>query len=252
MDIIDRFDKIFIIHCIENEQRYNNILYQASKLSCSSSEKIEVYTTCYFPFNEICANALVMSGKSRYITNGPEFSLAREFYRIIKTSYLGGLERILIFEDDFSLINESYLNRFMDDLPEDFDIVQFSLQINSNMCDYKKLFDLYNKGILWTKKEFGGWSNNGVGFSRKGMKYWLDSMDREFQAADIPTHESKNTNKYWGYCNMSDETINHYVSTIPLVYIDGNDSTVQFINQEHLYEMYRKINKSIYNIYNIQ
>lgn len=246
MDLLNLFDKIFIIHCLEDDDRLANIKFQISHLSDKKSKKIEIYETCRFPFSKQCAYALMFSNKSRFISNGSEFNLTREFYRIIKTSYLKGFKRILIFEDDFRLLKPNYMEPFLESFPKDFDIIQLSYLFNIQMYDFSKLTDLYYEDVHWVEKDFGAFSNNGLALSRKGMKYFIDFIDNEFVAADIPMHESKNNNKFWGHINKSDSDIKHYVPTIPLVYVDGVDSRVQTDDKKDLYENYKYIDKSAY------
>ena len=104
------FDKIFVIHCIENEPRLKNIQFQQEQ----SGLNLEIHETCYFPWSQQAVNGLILSNRGRYIVNGSEFNLTREFYSIIKRSYLKGLEHILIFEDDFNLMKNEYLEEFVD------------------------------------------------------------------------------------------------------------------------------------------
>ena len=243
MEFINHFDKIYIIHCLENTDRQNNIDFQLSKLTCDKS-KIEVHETCYFPFSKQAQLGLLFTNKTRYISTAAEYNLVREFYQIIKTSYLKEYKHILIFEDDFSLIQEEILELYFDKLSQNWDILQLSYLFNKYQYDYNKLF---NSNNLWIKKDFGAWSNNGLGLSRNGMKYWLDFIDKEFVAADIPTHESKNNLKWYGKTNQSN--LNHYIPNIPLVYITGEDSSVQNEDKSDLYELYQNLNINYYNIF---
>lgn len=244
-------DKFYVIHCIENKERLYNIEYQKQHNKLLN-DKLEIYWTCYFPFSDVASNALLLSNKSRYISNKSEYNLCREFYRIIKLAYESGLNSICIFEDDFSVINEEEFNKFFDLIPEDFDIIQLSYLFSKDMGDYNKLFNEYKSGNLWMKKTFGAWSNNGIILSRNGMKYFIDSINKEFQAADIPIHESKNNMRYYGKTNQA-KLLNHYIPTYPIVYVDGIDSTVQNSNDKSkklIYELYSKyIDKTKYNMY---
>ena len=246
MDIID---KVYVIHCVENKERLNNIRFQMDHNKWLKN-KLEIYWTCYFPFSNIAVNAMLMSNKSRFLSNKSEYNLAREFYRIIKVAYEREFNSICIFEDDFSLINEDKFNEFLINLPKDFDIVQLSYLFNNKMYDYKILLNKYDNGQLWVEKDFGAWSNNGLILSRNGMKYFIDNMDKEFKAADIPIHESKNDNRYWGKYCQSNKDIKHYIPTKPIVYVDGYDSSVQTNTKDELYELYRhKLKKDDYVIY---
>lgn len=244
MGFIDHFDKIYIIHCVENKKREENIKYQLKKLTCDLS-KLNIHETCYFPFSKQAQLGLFFTNKTRNLQTASEYNLTREFYQIIKTSYFKGYEHILIFEDDFSLINQDLIDKYFNELPKDWDILQLSYQLNKHQYDYSKIL---NNPNYWIKKDFGAWSNNGLGLSRNGMKYWIDYIDKEFVAADIPTHESTNNIKYYGKINQSH--LNHYIPNLPLVYIDGVDSTVQTDDKSDIYELYESLDKNLYTIYN--
>ena len=127
MDIID---KVYVIHCVENKERLNNIRFQMDHNKWLKN-KLEIYWTCYFPFSNIAVNAMLMSNKSRFLSNKSEYNLSRESYRIIKVAYEREFNSISIFEDDFSLINEDKFNEFLINLPKDFDIVQLSYLFNN-------------------------------------------------------------------------------------------------------------------------
>lgn len=243
MEFINHFDKIYIIHCLENTKRMKNIEFQLSKLSENIKNKIEIHETCYFPFSKQAQLGLLFTNKTRFMNTASEYNLTREFYQIIKTSYLKGYEHILILEDDFSLIHEEILELYFDKLAQDWDILQLSILCNKYQKNINELFESKN---LWIKKDFGAWSNNGLGLSKAGMKYWIDYIDKEFVAADIPIHESKNNLKYYGKTNQC--TLNHYIPNIPLVYITGEDSSVQNEDKSDLYELYQNLNKKYYTI----
>lgn len=251
MDHLNNIDEMYVIHCVENEKRLENIKYQFANNEWVSN-KTKIYWTCYFPFSDVAANAMLLSNKSRFLSNKNEYNLTREFYRIIKVAYLQGVNSICIFEDDFSLINKDDFKKFFNDIPKDFDIIQLSYLFNDDMADYKDLLDEYKKGNLWVEKKIGGWSNNGLILSRKGMKYFIDNIDKEFKAADIPMHESKNNNIYFGKVNQSNDDLKHYIPTMPVIYVDGIESTVQNTDnksKEDLYAFYKKyLNPKKYNI----
>ena len=239
----DKFDKIYVIHCAENKERMKNIEYQIKE----NSLKLEIFWSCYHPHSYICANALIFSNKGRAFENASEFNLTRNFYTIIKTSYLRGFNNILIFEDDFSLMKTEILNDFISHMPEDFDIIQFSLLFNKDMYDFKNLTKEYKNDNYFIKAPFGAWSNNGLALSRKGMKYFIDKIDKEFVAADYVPFESANKYDFYGKTKISN--LNHYISTAPIVYLDKRfDSQVQQEDKKDLYEYYKYIDKSCYNL----
>ena len=238
------FDKIFVIHCVENEERYNNILFQKEQ----NNLDLDIWWTCYHPWSNQIINGLILSNRCRYIINGSEFNLTREFYTIIKTSYYKGYDRILIFEDDFCLMKQEYIDDFLDNIPNDFDIIQFSILANEDILpDGRIISSEYKAGKYFIKCDRGYWSNCGLALSRKGMKYFIDYIDNEFVAADIPTFEDTNKLKWYGKTNVN-SGLNHYIPTVPLVYLTNDNSQVQKIDKSELYEYYNYINKEFYNI----
>lgn len=241
------FDKIFVIHCIENEPRMKNIEFQQKE----NNIKLEIHETCYFPWSQQAVNGLILSNRGRYIVNGSEFNLTREFYSIIKRSYLKGLERILIFEDDFNLMKNEYLDEFVEHFPQDFDMIQFSILANKEILpDYREIESEYVKGNYFIECKKGFWSNCGLALSRKGMKYFLDTIDKEFLAADIVAFEDTNKIFFFGKNNIK-SGLKHYIPTVPLVYLnDLGDSKIQETNKKELYEYYEHIDKQFYNILN--
>lgn len=245
MDLL-KFDKIYVIHCAESKNRYKNIKFQMSN-NTKLNDKLEIWWTCYQPNMDIQLNAMLYSNKSWHLYNCNEISLLREFYTIIKQSYLRGFEHIIIFEDDFSLIKEDIFDKFISCLPEDFDIIQLSYLSHEQLYDVNKLL---KSNKCWVNMEFGAWSNCGLGLSRKGMKYFIDTIDNEIMAADMPIFESKNKNKYYGKINRSNNDIKHYIPCYPLVYVDGSESEVQKNSKTDIYNfVYPYIKKHLYNIY---
>ena len=228
-----------------------NIEWQLNSFPEHVLNKVSIEFTCYFPFSDVCANALLFSNKSRFLNNKNEFNLTREFYRIIKTSYCLGLERILILEDDFVFMQPHIAEEFLKEMPEDFDIIQLSYLFNDKQYDYVDIINEYKKGSKFIKKTFGAFSNNGLCLSRNGMKWWLERIESEFTAADIPAHESKNNMHFFGKTNLANKEINHYIPTIPVIYVDGMNSSVQTEDKYELYKFYTLLDKNIYNIKNV-
>ena len=241
-----KFDKIYVIHCVENEKRMKNIEFQIKE----NNLDLEIFWACYLPHSYICANSLIFANKGVAFDNASEFNLTRNFYTIIKTSYLRGFKHILIFEDDFSLMKTDMLNEFIEHMPDDFDIIQFSILFKKDMYDYIDLIKEYENGNYFIKAPFGAWSNNGLALSRKGMKYFIDEIDKMFKAADYPPFESTNQYDFYGKTNKKEEyNLNHYFSTVPLVYLDKRfDSQVQQEDKKELYMFYDIIDKKYYNL----
>ena len=151
-------------------------------------------------------------------------------------------------------MKNEYINEFISNIPNDFDIIQFSTLANKKLFDYNKLIKTYSEGKLFTECNSGFWSNNGLALSRKGMKYFLDYYNSEFVAADIPQFEFNNTDKFFGktYIKEKNQDIKSYISTVPLVYLQYSlNSNVQDYDdpsKKELYEYYNLLDKQYYNI----
>lgn len=239
------FDKIYVIHCAENKKRMDNINMQINE----SDIDLDIWWTCYHPYSDIMMNGMILSNTVYRASNGRELNLAREFYSIIKTSYLRGMSKILIFEDDFHLMKNEYIKEFTDDFPLDFDIIQFSILAELNMFSADKLQNLVENGVHFIPMNFGAWSNCGLALSRNGMKYFIDYFANTFTAADIPIFESKNNIPIYG--NLNTSALKHYIPTVPLVYLSSEfESQVQTRKKDDtgLYLYYELLNKDIYII----
>lgn len=112
-----------------------------------------------------------------------------------------GYENILILEDDIRFLKPELLNTLLDNMPEDFDILRFNGFSTSESA--KNFMNLYNQGILYVKNPVTKlWNAGCYGLSRKGMKYYIDYIDKRLWVADGPLYDVPNS-------------INYYVSTIP-------------------------------------
>lgn len=239
------FDKIYIIHCAESTKRMTNVNKQISE----SGIDADIWWTCYHPHSDLMMNGMILSNQVYRCSNGRELNLAREFYTIIKTSYLRGMNKILIFEDDFHLMKTEYIQNFCEHIPDDFDIIQFSILAELNMFEPDELSKLIEKEIYFTPMNFGAWSNCGLALSRNAMKYFIDYLDKVFTAADIPIFESSNIIPIYG--NTVGSGLKHYIPTVPIVYlINNNDSQVQTRSKDDsgLYKFYEQVNKDLYII----
>lgn len=239
------FDKIYVIHCAENQKRMNNINMQIEQ----SGIDLDIWWTCYHPHSNTMMNGMILSNTVYRASNGRELNLAREFYSIIKTSYLRGMNRILIFEDDFHLMKTENIKEFVDNIPQDFDIIQFSILAELNMFSVDKLEKELDNGNYFVPMDFGAWSNCGLALSRNAMKYFIDYIDKNFTAADIPIFESTNIIPIYG--NNTNNGLKHYIPTVPLVYLSAEfESQVQTRKKDDtgLYTYYNQINKDYYII----
>ena len=137
----------------------------------------------------------------------------------------------------------------IDNIPNDFDIIQFSILANREILpDYREIQNEYESGKHFIECKKGYWSNCGLALSRKGMKYFIDAIDKEFLAADIVAFEDTNKIYFFGKNNIK-SGLKHYIPTVPLVYLnDLGDSKIQETSKAELYEYYTHIDKQFYNI----
>jgi hypothetical protein len=149
-------------------------------------------------------------------------------------------------EDDIRFLkDQNKFIEYLDAIPEDFDILQFSCY-----CKNEKLDKYLNCEDLWFKhNDVGCWTAAMYALSRKGMQYYLTFMNKQFSAADMPLYVAPVNNKI----------VNTYLSKIPLalqadVKLSGSDINVNnagSINyNSNRYEF--NINKNDYFTYKIK
>ena len=132
------FDKIYVINC-GNEK---NIKFQESK----SNLQFEVVDLFKFPQTYDIFNLLSLYERTN-CTNAFNLSLTLTYYNIIVNSY-NKYDKILIFDDSFSLMKTEYINEYIEKLNDDFDILQLSN--NENNIFVNNLFnDLYLNKIYF-------------------------------------------------------------------------------------------------------
>ena len=198
-----------------------------------------------FPYNNIIINAFNTTGKGRF-TKPNEYDCSRNHYSIIKQAYDLGYSHVLVMEDDICFLNNINLFiKYIENIPNDYDIIQFG-GFTANPAIEKYLEkDLNNIKTFWVKhKDVGIWNTSMYMLSRKGMEFYLTFMDKLFWVADGPLYKAP----------INDKIINTYLSTIPLVIqadknivaSDIRDEKVDTIdyNKQNLYEQY--INKENY------
>lgn len=213
------FDKIYVINC-GNEK---NIKFQESK----SNLQFEVVDLFKFPQTYDIFNLLSLYERTN-CTNAFNLSLTLTYYNIIVNSY-NKYDKILIFDDSFNLMKTEYINEYIEKLNNDFDILQLSN--NENNIFVNNLFnDLYLNKIYFVKAENGFNSVNGLGLSKNGMAFIINFFENnKLSDINVPIFENGN------HCMFE---LNHYVSTIPFVYLEQNNSD-------------ENLDKSKYNINNI-
>ena len=198
------FDKIYVINC-GNEK---NIKFQENK----SNLQFEVIDLFQFPQTYDIFNLLSLYERTN-CTNAFNLSLTLTYYNIIVNSY-NKYDKILIFDDSFSLMKTEYINEYIEKLNNDFDILQLSN--NETNAFVSNLFnDLYLNKIYFVKAENGFNSVNGLGLSKNGMGFIINFFENnKLSDINVPIFENGN------HCMFE---LNHYISTIPFVYLEQNN-----------------------------
>lgn len=177
------FDKIYFLTFVEDPTRVENVSKQIKKLNLESAQYVINYTT-RFPYSELCGRLLLGNDYERLgwiqfkNSFAGVFNCVTEHYKMIRSAYNIGYEKILICEDDINFIdNIYYIKETFENLPDKFGIVKFYY------TDYKR-----------TSKEFGLRKCSGYldgvkstlcyALDRDGMEAYMRSFDEQFRPAD--------------------------------------------------------------------
>lgn len=224
---INNFNKIFCLHCVDNKERYITTQQQFKKIGIL--DKITYRLSTLQPASNIY--------KILHLHNDAEYHCTREHYTMIKMSYLLNYDYILIFEDDIKLIKKDLWDIFMNNIPDNFDILRL-MGFGPNKYHYEKLF---NNEIYWTPLNQQLWSTGAYALSRKGMKYYMNYIEKQYCQADVPLYDITSINK---------NQLNCYISTLPLSHFYEYTSTIQKKDMNELMRFqnmfYNGINKEIY------
>lgn len=163
------------------------------------------------------------------ITCNFDLCLLFAYYNIIYNALNNELSHILIFEDNFKLMKNEYLMDFMNYLPYDFDIIQFSILDRNNILEDNFFVDEINNGNYFITTKYNFLSNNGLFLSKEGMEFFINTINKKIVHPYLPIY---NSNK---------KILRHYISTVPIVYLENTD--------EYSYNnIYSKLDKSLYNL----
>ena len=243
----EKFDHIFVLTLSSRLDMRDAILNQLKNIGYDQNiySNLELFYATPFPYNKTIAIELNESLNCRFSFPN-EFDCARNHYSIVKRSFDLGYEHILIMEDDIRFLkDQNKFIEYLDAIPEDFDILQFSCY-----CKNEKLDKYLNCEDLWFKHDdVGCWTTAMYALSRKGMQYYLTFMNKQFSVADMPLYVAPVNNKI----------VNTYLSKIPLalqadVKLSGSDININnagSINyNSNRYEF--NINKDDYFTYKIK
>lgn len=177
------FDKIYFLVYTEDAQRVSNVNDQIQKLGLTSNQYI-INNTVSFPYSYDCGKYLLNTDYERLgwiifrNSFAGVFNCVMEHYKMIRSAYNLGYEKILICEDDINFIdNNKYIEDTFNQLPDKFGIVKFFY------TDYRR-----------TSKGFGLRKITGYldgikstacyAIDRDGMEAYMKSFEKFFRPAD--------------------------------------------------------------------
>ena len=212
---------------IATSNNHDNIKKQLSEYNIDYN----IYDCYESALNTRMYNLLKISNTLDPSVKSPaDLNLLYAYYNIINSAYNNNLEHILIFEDSFKLLKKEYMEDFIQNIPYDFDIIQFSILDVDNRLSEKNIFtsEIENEKYFVTT-DYNFTSNNGLYLSREGMKFFIDEINKKLTHPYIPIY---NSNK---------NLLRHYISTVPLVYLEKTDKN----SYKNIYSL---LNKDLYNL----
>lgn len=234
------FDKVIILHLIEDIKRKDFIEWQLDQLGIDKNS-IEWHIAVKHPFGyELTmgfnsVNAHYMQNENRFIgrfTKPNEISCLREHYTIVKKAYYEGTNRILVLEDDIRFNKDiEFLKSYMSNIPEDADFLQgdcftTNTAISPKLEESRKTDE--EKWVLHAG--IGVWNASFISYNRKAMKFFLDYIDTYYMPADMPVFAA---------AQNEPEKYNCYVSKYPLVFQENCSEIPSNIRSEQLQTYYQ-------------
>lgn len=198
------FDAIYVILLSDSESRKKNVELFLKDFNSYNDVKI-VETTKkpwlkYFISDKLKLKCYY-EGEETYAA----FDCLLNHYNCIKSSYLNGLEKIMIIEDDANFVCDikDYID-IINNIPEDADILQFipeekiikKFREDKFWLDYKT----YDIKLKFKTNPENRWSTIMYILNREGMKYFIDYYDNNIIIADQPFFDYKSDLNYY-VCN---------------------------------------------------
>ena len=226
--LTDKFDKIFCLNLSHRKDRRDKMIKQLETLGVLDSPKFEWHISTTHIHSNIMAQAKNQS-KLGHFNYPNELNCAREHYSIVKKAYDLGYEHILVIEDDvFFHKNEMFLSEVLDNIPEEYDILQFG--------GFSSTPDTVEAPIInaYWMHSVHAWNCSMYALSRKGMKFYLNFQERFFSVADNPLFHIEENKKI----------INGYLCSKPVVIQVISESNSSDIRPNT--EVTRNLNVNLY------
>lgn len=252
------FDECWLINLVERPDRKEYMLNQFRELNMDVKYHQAVKGPDWI-YNIFC-NSI---NKQIYVS-GEEFrgwmdvphaiGCWREHYTLIKSAYLRGLNSIMVIEDDCGFIkDEKLLQEYLDNLPDDWDILKLNCLRGDKTEQYVE--DFSDKYGYWFPQINTLWGTGCYAMNRRAMKYILDWYEIYFASIDTPMAHPYNTKLYgendklYNKISILSSSIKMYIPRIPLGLCKDEVATVSDLHQD-LYDKYKCNNKSIYYLHN--
>ena len=180
-------DEIYLLTLCEKPERYERMHKRIDYMGFD----VKDFFVVRHPISQIIIDnmGIDLKGHGYSIKNGGVFNCTREEYTIIKSAYLRGLNTVAIIEDDCSFFKDkSVWEEYFNNLPEDWDILRINCTRGNNLeQDIKSDFYWFKQTTPYV------WGTCFYVLNRKGMKYMIDKIYKEYQTIDnqlaFPTDE---------------------------------------------------------------
>lgn len=237
----NKFQHIFMLNLsTRGDRRYKMIqqLFDFGLPNNFRQSDLDIRTTVLFKrYNTIMMHVLNQNNWGR-LTKPNEYDCTHNHYSMIKQAYDQGYQYCLIMEDDILFIKDEKLwEKYLDNIPGDFDILQFG----GFTTDKRVVKDVLNhKDEYWVKHpKVPIWNASMYALSRKGMEYYLKFIDKFLWVADGPLYRAP----------IDNPELNTYICTIPLVIQEDKDVNPSDIrdkqndnidyNTQNMFELYK-------------
>lgn len=241
-----KFDAIYMLTLCENKIRHKAMQKMFNHIGLDLTS-INIHYGCKFPYNNIIMDAFNNNSEKRCFTKPNEYDCARNHYSIIKEAYELGYNNVLILEDDIQFNKDlSLLRNTLNNIPEDYDILQFgAFTVDPNI---NEILDKSNENIYWSlHPNVKVWTTSMYALSRVGMQYYLKFMDKWFTVADMPLYYAP-INKVKAYLTTTPIVIQADKNTTPSDIRTPLTDTIDY-NNDNLYES--RVDKKQYFSYEI-
>lgn len=191
-------DKIYCLHCLEDKDRYdfiiNNIInYGGEELLnqtyITEYTKLSINTYIGDTLNKLHTPYYdgIKSGNNNVYGN--VFSCMYNWLQMISHAYKSNYDSILCIEDDIIFdenINE--FNHYLNDIPEDADIILFGYKFSGGYAiNGSSDFNLKKNSMKYikTNNDYKLTGMFGVYFNKRGMEYYLKYIQQNICCSDL-------------------------------------------------------------------